>query len=277
MKPTRQSSGTATATAGSSTSSIAVSMPYTGDNNANNTYTVDYKLSSAGSFTNWVTAAAHAASPYATTITGLTPGEMYDVRVTYNDADGVIGTNPQTISSIVVPITPTVTNWVRATGTAGPVTVTNASFSCGAGSNRLLVAAVVAEYSSTNVMTLTATKGTGVNFTQAVETSATTRTGVWIGYLTESQIASNTNSIVITENSAAALGHPWTYFWHVIQVWIRQRQLFLLGRPRYNLRVTQLRLAGRFRTCRQSLRHQLFMPTETMTAARRHHSSERMD
>lgn len=94
--------GTATAT-GATMSSISVSMPYTSDTNNNNTYTVDYKLSSAGSWTNWVTAAAHAASPYATTITGLTIGETYDVRTTYNDADSVTGTNPQTVSSITLP------------------------------------------------------------------------------------------------------------------------------------------------------------------------------
>jgi fibronectin-binding autotransporter adhesin len=87
--------GTAAATAASSTS-IAVSMPYTGDNNASNTYTVDYKLDADSTWTNWVTAASHVASPYATTITGLTPGATYDVRMTYNDADGVNGTNPQT-------------------------------------------------------------------------------------------------------------------------------------------------------------------------------------
>ena len=91
--------GTATATA-SGLTSIAVSMPYTDDANGDNTYTVDYKLSSDSSWTNWVTGAAHVASPYATTITGLTAATSYDVRVTYNDADGVTGTNPQTISGV---------------------------------------------------------------------------------------------------------------------------------------------------------------------------------
>jgi parallel beta-helix repeat protein len=76
-------------------------MPYTNDDNANNTYTVDYKLSSEPTiWTNWVTGAAHTASPYTTTIAGLTGGETYDVRCTYNDVDGVNGTNPQTISGI---------------------------------------------------------------------------------------------------------------------------------------------------------------------------------
>jgi len=96
--------GTATATTASNTS-INVSMPYTLDSNANNTYTVDYCLESAdcptnGGWTNHVTAAAHVASPYTTAITGLANSTSYDVRVTYNDADGVTGTNPQTITAI---------------------------------------------------------------------------------------------------------------------------------------------------------------------------------
>lgn len=94
--------GAASATS-ASTTSIQASMPYVDDSNVNNTYTVDYKLSSSGTWTNWVTAAAHSASPYTTTITGLTAGSTYDVRMTYNDADGVTGTNPQTVSNITLP------------------------------------------------------------------------------------------------------------------------------------------------------------------------------
>ncbi|HEC16626.1 MAG TPA: CSLREA domain-containing protein, partial [Sedimenticola sp.] len=109
--------GVATATV-ASTSSIGVSMPYTEDGNGNNTYTVDYCLSSSCSWTNWVSGAAHTASPYSTVITGLTEGQTYDVRVTYNDADGVTGTNPQTISSITLPLSAT---------TAGAATATAAS------------------------------------------------------------------------------------------------------------------------------------------------------
>ncbi len=91
--------GTATAVAASGTT-INVSMPYTDDGNANNTYTVDYKLSLSGTWTNWVTNAAHTTSPYTTTITGLSAGTSYDVRVTYNDTDGVNGSATQTISNI---------------------------------------------------------------------------------------------------------------------------------------------------------------------------------
>jgi hypothetical protein len=70
-------------------------MPYTGDVNGDNTYTIDYKLSSVEDWTNWVTEAPHSASPYTDTITGLTAGETYDVRMTYNDADGVFGSAEQ--------------------------------------------------------------------------------------------------------------------------------------------------------------------------------------
>ena len=72
-------------------------MPYTTDTNANNSYTVEYKLSSSGTWLDWGTnPKAHTASPYTDTIAGLAAGASYDVRLTYNDADGVSGTNPQT-------------------------------------------------------------------------------------------------------------------------------------------------------------------------------------
>jgi hypothetical protein len=131
--------GAATATATGLTL-IAVSMPYTGDANGNNTYTVDYKLSSDSSWTNWVTGAAHVASPYATTITGLTPATSYDVRVTYNDADGVTGTNPQTISGVPTYYTLTVNS-----GSHGSVTLNPTGGS----------------YASGTVVTLTATGDSG--------------------------------------------------------------------------------------------------------------------
>lgn len=91
--------GTATAVA-ASTASINVSMPFTGDDNSNNSYTVDYKRSVDSEWTNWVTDASHIDTPYITTITGLNPGTNYDVRCTYADADSVTGTNPQTITAV---------------------------------------------------------------------------------------------------------------------------------------------------------------------------------
>ncbi|MHB8845683.1 MAG: fibronectin type III domain-containing protein [Nitrospirota bacterium] len=99
--PTENQTITKDATAAAaSTTSILVTMPFKGDSNTNNTYSVAYKLSTSSTWVSWTTNSAHVASPYSTTITGLTAGELYDVRATYNDADGIIGTNPQIIENI---------------------------------------------------------------------------------------------------------------------------------------------------------------------------------
>jgi len=98
--------GTATAVVADETS-IVFNMPYSNDGNNNNTYTVDYKLSSEPTvWTNWVTDATHAASPYSDTITSLTYSESYDIRMTYTDADG--GGDTQTVSNVTLPIVLTV-------------------------------------------------------------------------------------------------------------------------------------------------------------------------
>jgi hypothetical protein len=102
--PEYTEAGTATAAkAVGGVTSIDISMPYTGDANGDNTYTVEYKLSSSGTWLNWGTnPKEHSASPYTDTITGLTEGETYDVRLTYNDADEVNGTNPQVVTGIAM-------------------------------------------------------------------------------------------------------------------------------------------------------------------------------
>ena len=116
---TATTAGTATAVATTGTT-IDLSMPYTTDDNANNTYTVEYKLSSSGTWLDWgANPKSHTATPYADTITGLTEAASYDVRLTYNDTNGVNGTNPQTVSSIVMPVNAT------AAGTATAVAATD--------------------------------------------------------------------------------------------------------------------------------------------------------
>ena len=56
--------GSVTAFYGSDTS-IDVIMPYTGDDNGDNTYMVEYKLSSSGTWLDWLTnPKAHSVSPY---------------------------------------------------------------------------------------------------------------------------------------------------------------------------------------------------------------------
>ena len=82
---------------------IDVSMGYSGDADANNRYTVRYCVQSACE--SWIdhrVDAAHVASPYSTTITGLTAGETYRVQLRYSD-DEVKGLNPIEISDIVLP------------------------------------------------------------------------------------------------------------------------------------------------------------------------------
>lgn len=108
--------GTCTAVATTPTA-LTVTMPYTDDANENNSYTVEYKLSTTGNWTAWGTSAPHTASPYTTTITALSPGAKYDVRCTYLDSDGVDLQNQQLIA-IVMPDNRT---------TAGTISITAAS------------------------------------------------------------------------------------------------------------------------------------------------------
>ena len=93
--------GTATAVAINDAATLHVTMPYASDANADNTYTVEYKQSVAGTWTTRVADAPHAASPFAVNITGLTAGARYDVRVTYLDPDGVNGSAQQTLTGLV--------------------------------------------------------------------------------------------------------------------------------------------------------------------------------
>ena len=110
--------GTATAVVASDTT-IEISMPYSGDGNANNAYKVEYKPSSFTWWLDWGTnPKAHTASPYTDTITDLVPAASYDVRLTYIDTDGVSGTNPQTISPQAKATTTGPATAVAVSGTA---------------------------------------------------------------------------------------------------------------------------------------------------------------
>lgn len=93
--------GRATALALGTEQSIYVNMPFWGDNNSNNTYTVEYKRSSSGIWTTHISGAGHVASPYAVILADL-PQETYDVRMTYNDVDGINGTAQQTFFNIKI-------------------------------------------------------------------------------------------------------------------------------------------------------------------------------
>ena len=117
--------GTATATAAGSTS-INVSMPYTEDSNGDNTAIVKWVLA-GGNFASPLGThnLTHSASPYADTITGLTPSTSYDVQMTYTDADGVTGTNPQTAFGVTTLSNATTTG--TATALAASATSINVS------------------------------------------------------------------------------------------------------------------------------------------------------
>jgi len=168
IPPPATTAGTATATATGQTG-ITVTMPYTNDGNASNTYTVEYKFSVGGNWTAWVSSAVHTASPYTTTITGLTQGTSYDVRVTYNDADGVVGTNPQTFTVVtgnpgITELNPW-TNLYHNTSTSAqsiPYAVP-----AGTGTFRVLVVAIASSQTGPGARTVTLTYG-GQALTPAV-------------------------------------------------------------------------------------------------------------
>jgi hypothetical protein len=187
--PLSTTTGAATATAASATS-IVVSMPYSHDANANNTYTVEYKLAADSLWSNWVTAATHSASPYATTITGLAAATSYDIRVTYNDADGVNGANPQTIASVTTLAGGggATTAWsMLYNGTAYP---TSYLYTVPTGSPaRALVVAVSTTLSTASAAsTCSATYG-GAALTKQVSDEATSaRQHTWLFYLLENAV-----------------------------------------------------------------------------------------
>lgn len=75
---------------------INVYSPFTNDDNRNNSCRIEYKISSDSVWTYWTEASCGGVE----TIAGLSSQSTYDVRVTYQDSDGVIGTAEQTITSI---------------------------------------------------------------------------------------------------------------------------------------------------------------------------------
>ena len=95
--------GTPTAVPGGISGSIDISIPYTDDDNDNNTYAVSYGPTVTGTWTNWDLYIFHRQSPYQGTISGLTTGAAYYVRVLYKDVDGVNGTAEQVVGPVTVP------------------------------------------------------------------------------------------------------------------------------------------------------------------------------
>lgn len=86
-----------------SPTSISVMVGYDNDDNANNSIKIEYSnVSASTGFVTAVTSSTHPTDPYQYSITGLTTGNTYWVRVTWNDADGLIGTSPTVLPSIVL-------------------------------------------------------------------------------------------------------------------------------------------------------------------------------
>ncbi|PLY00106.1 MAG: hypothetical protein C0623_07945 [Desulfuromonas sp.] len=97
--------GVASATPGNTV--INVNVPYSDDDNTDNTILVEWGLDGIDfSLGSNAPAPTHPASPYTYEINSLSNGTAYQVRITYTDGDGVTGTNPQ----IITGITPVATN-----------------------------------------------------------------------------------------------------------------------------------------------------------------------
>lgn len=128
----------ATTTTGAATAvpsslySIAVSVPYTGDENSDGAALIQYKLSGDATWSEYGTVSHPSTTA---TIYDLTANASYDVYVTYQDPDGVNGTAGQQISAIQLPAPPSATN-VGPSGTIfGGTATVNASLSAGYGIN----------------------------------------------------------------------------------------------------------------------------------------------
>lgn len=76
---------------------ITASASFTGDGNNNSSTTFERCLDSTCSSPITACNGVTGVSPRTCVMTGLQPGTNYWIRITHNDADGVVGTNPQII------------------------------------------------------------------------------------------------------------------------------------------------------------------------------------
>ena len=102
------------ATVTASNTAIQVSAPYNNDANGNNTLTVEWDIDTGDYSSAWVQSLPHTASPYRGSITGLTEGQAYRVRITFGDIDGVTGSAVQEFRNIV-----TMNPMIHASATTG--------------------------------------------------------------------------------------------------------------------------------------------------------------
>jgi hypothetical protein len=90
--------GTAQALRGNTV--IDVTAPYSDDDNGDNTMLIEWGLNGLN-FSLGSESLAHTDTPYTYQITGLTNGNNYQVRVTYQDSDGVTGSDVQVFTDII--------------------------------------------------------------------------------------------------------------------------------------------------------------------------------
>ena len=184
--------GTATALATNDTT-ITISMPYTGDDNTNNTAKVEWQVPGG----NWSSPLGthnltHTSSPIKDTITGLTPNTSYDVRVTYLDGDGVntgTGAAVQTFSGSTKVTTGSISNPVawskKYDGTT--LAMTGSTVAVPIVANRVLVVGITVDVSSSAaVADPTLVQFGGVTLTKATDNGTISgRTHSWLYYLSE--------------------------------------------------------------------------------------------
>jgi predicted CxxxxCH...CXXCH cytochrome family protein len=115
--------GTASATIASNTQ-INVTMPFTGDNNSNGTCTVEYNTSDSWPGTAAPCSPVSGSSPRTCNITGLTAGNTYYVRVTYNDPDTVVGNDVQLLGPFYMQLDLVTGTPIAVADSATQITVT---------------------------------------------------------------------------------------------------------------------------------------------------------
>lgn len=86
-----------------STSSVtddgfSITATYTNDTNDNSTCVIQYRRSGLSTWQDTTESTDRANHRFTATVTGLEPGELYEVRATYSDSNGTTGTNPKTTS-----------------------------------------------------------------------------------------------------------------------------------------------------------------------------------
>jgi len=89
-------------TTGVQANQVSLEAAFSGDNNADNLATFDWKRTA---LVNWSTATggSRGSGVYTITIANLAELTSYDFRVTFSDTDGLYGTNPATLSGVSTP------------------------------------------------------------------------------------------------------------------------------------------------------------------------------